>query len=302
MKNPPPLRFTIPAAWSGQSIKALLYHHFHLSRGQITALKKHNGIFINGQPVFVTHRLTEGEVLTLCITPLQQNFTPEAIPLSIQYEDADLVVINKPSGLLVHPVRFHPTGTLANALTYLWHEQKENASFHPVHRLDKTTSGLVLIAKNPWSHQQLSRQLEQGMINRLYLGICHGAPVRKSGKISAPIKRSAMGIKREVSPDGKPALTRFRRLKSSERGSLLALKIFTGRTHQIRVHLSSLGHPLYGDSLYGGTENFPRPALHATRISFTHPRTGRRITVTANPPPDFSDLLTTIITGDLNKK
>lgn len=291
MKNPPPLTITIPPAWSGKNIKALLYHHFHLSRGQITALKKHNGIFVNEKPVFVTHRLAAGEILTLRIAPVAQNFAPEEIPLAIQYEDHDLIVVNKPPGLLVHPVRFHPTGTLANALAYLWQERKEKASFHPVHRLDKTTSGLVLIAKNPWCHQQLSRQIEQGMISRLYLGICQGYPAKISGKISAPIKRAANSLKRVTAPDGKPSLTRFRRLQTSKGVSLLALKLFTGRTHQIRVHLSSLEHPLCGDTLYGGGDSFPRPALHAARLSFTHPRSGQRIKLTAPLPPDLSGLL-----------
>lgn len=297
MKNPPPLTITIPPAWSGKNIKAILYHHFHLSRGQITALKKHNGIFINEKPVFVTHQLAEGEILTLRITPLEQNFAPEEIPLAIQYEDNDLIVVNKAPGLLVHPVRFYPTGTLANALTYHWQERKEKASFHPVHRLDKTTSGLVLIAKNPWCHQQLSRQIEQGMISRLYLGICQGSLAKISGKVSAPIKRSTNSIKRVTSPDGKPSLTRFRRLQSSAGVSLLALKLFTGRTHQIRVHLSSLEHPLCGDTLYGGADFFPRPALHAARISFIHPRSGQRIKISAPLPSDFSDLLRTITEG-----
>lgn len=292
MGNPPPLRLTIPRSWAGRTVKSILSNELRLSRGQINVLKKSGGIHLNGVPVTVACLLKGGEDLILHILPLTQDLLPERLPLSIIYEDPDLVLIDKPAGMLVHPVRFQPGGTLANALAYHWRKNNEAASFHPVHRLDQQTSGLVLVAKNPWAHQQLSLQIEENKINRLYFALCRGTPEQISGKISAPIKKSPAGIKRIISPAGKPSFTRYRAIEPFPGGALLAVKLFTGRTHQIRVHLSHLGLPLWGDPLYGCPDpEFPRPALHAVRLRFIHPRTGRRVKFTSPLPEDFRGIL-----------
>lgn len=286
--NPPQLEIEIPEYWAGRTVQSYLRSELHLSRTQIRVLKETDGILIDSQLVWTSYRLQGGENLVLIITPLKQNITPEQITLEIVYEDPDLVVVNKPAGMVVHPVGVYKTGTLANALVYHWLNNSEAASFHPVHRLDRLTSGLILVAKNPWSHQQLARQIEAGLFHRLYLAVCCGTPPRISAKLTAPLKRAEIGLTWEVAKEGISAITRFRVLHHSATSSLLAVRLFTGRTHQIRVHLAHLGIPLRGDLLYGCPESsFFRPALHAVRLVFKHPRSNRKIKLTVDPPDDF---------------
>ncbi len=193
--------------------------------------------------------------------------------------------------MLVHPVRFHTTGTLANALAYHWQTTGEAASFHPVHRLDKLTSGLLLVAKSSWSHQQLSLQIKEEQMRRIYLAITDGAPPMNNGIISVPIKRGEVGIKRIVEAGGQEALTHYRVIQKTEHAALLLLRLITGRTHQIRVHLSHLGSALWGDPLYGRVdEKLSRPALHAAAIRFKHPRTNQRLRFRSSLPQDLHDL------------
>jgi len=292
MLNPPPLRIAINPAWKGRTIESILRHELRFSRKQIITLKKRNGVFLDGRSVLVKERLesTGGELLIL-IPPTPQDILPEKIPLTILYEDPDLIVIDKPAGLLVHPVRFHLTGTLANALTYHWQQTGETASFHPVHRLDKQTSGLLLIAKSSWSHQQLFLQLRAHEIHRTYLAFTDGNPPRNSGLLSAPIKRAGTGMRRIVAADGQTALTRYRVLRRSPTSALLLLQIITGRTHQIRVHLSHLGTALIGDPLYGQPSAWlDRPALHAAALRFRHPRSRQLLKFRAPLPPDLETL------------
>lgn len=292
MSNLNPLRVTVSPAWAGKTVDSFLQHKLGFSHRGVRALKKPGGILLDGHDVTVRERLKGGETLVLGIAPLFQNITPDAIDLEIIFEDQDLVVVNKPAGMVVHPVKKHQNGTLANALVYYWREQGETASFHPVHRLDRLTSGLVLIAKHPWAHQQLALQLESGAMKRLYLAVCQGIPSLQSGKIIAPIKEFTTTAKREVLAEGRPSITRFRVLSKSVQSALLAVKLLTGRTHQIRVHLAHLGNPLWGDPLYGTADPmFTRQALHAVRLCFTHPRTGLKIKLTTKIAPDIMALL-----------
>ena len=292
MSYPPPLRIHILPAWQGRTIESVLRQEFSFSRRQIIALKKCNGIILNGVPVYAKTLLQGGEELLVRFPPPNpQEIIAEDIDLDIIYEDADLIVVNKPAGMLVHPVRFHRTGTLANALTNHWQKTEAVAAFHPVHRLDQPTSGLLLIAKSSWSHQQLSLQLQKRAINRLYLAVTAGLPPFTHGLITAPIKKSATGTKRFIAPDGQPARTRFRTLKRTDQAALHLVKLITGRTHQIRVHFAYLAAPLWGDVLYGQADaNIPRPALHAVSLSFIHPRHQRRLKFRAPLPPDLKAL------------
>lgn len=287
----------IPAEWSGKTLHTFLRQHLNLSRTGIRSLKRHDAIQVNGHIVTVRYQLQAGDTLVIAFpeTP-SQHFAPEDLPLDIVYEDPDLIVINKPAGMVVHPTLKHRSGTLANALRYHWETQGENAGFHPVHRLDRLTSGLILIAKNAWAHQQLDLQIESNRIHRLYLAICEGQLQKPSGRIDAPIQSLLETPKRQVSILGKPSLTRYRSLICSSEASLLAVKIFTGRTHQIRVHLSYTGHPLWGDTLYDSVHpEFQRPALHAALLSFVHPRTRRRLRFHADLPEDFNLLLENLL-------
>lgn len=292
MLKPPPLLIKTLSSWNGRTIESILRHEFRLSRKQVIALKKCNGVTLNGRPVLIKEKLSGGEDLVIQI-PINttQNFLPEKIPLSIIYEDPDLIIIDKPAGLLVHPVRYHQSGTLANALAYHWQVTGKVASFHPVHRLDKLTSGLLLVAKSSWAHQQLSLQIKEEEFHRLYLAITKGIPPATSGEISFPIKRGQNGIKRIIEAGGQPAITRYRVIRQSKDSSLLAIRLITGRTHQIRVHLSHLGAALWGDPLYGASdEHLLRPALHAASLRFKHPRTHKLLTFKSPLPEDLCTL------------
>lgn len=313
------LHAKIPKGWSGRTLDAFLRNQLNLSRTRIRILKKNNSIFINNNPVWVSYQLQGGEYLQLIFPRPDQNIQPESLPLSIIYEDNDLVVVDKPAGQVVHPVKEHQSGTLANALVEHWRQKGfDSATFHPVHRLDRLTSGLVLIAKSSWIHQQMSRQIENQQFRRFYVAICKGVPPKSSGRISLPVAREVVagnqgpvsggavrtgdnqgkpapvlyGVKWTVHEQGKPAVTRYRVLKKSSDCSLVALKLFTGRTHQIRIHMAHLGFPLWGDALYGGFEpDFHRPALHAVRLCFQHPRTLEKNKFRAEIPADFNLLL-----------
>jgi 23S rRNA pseudouridine1911/1915/1917 synthase len=288
------LHYNVPPSWAGRTLDSLLKNEFHLSRSRIRALKKTAGIMIDSRPAWVSERLKGGERVTIEIAPAEQTILPEALPLNIIYEDADLIVINKAAGMIVHPVGVYKNGTLANALVYHWQMSQQSASFHPVHRLDRLTSGLMLVAKNPWAHQQLSRQIEAGSFHRLYLAICQGNIRRSSAKIIAPLRHADTGFKWEIADEGNPAITRYRVLNNYPGAALLALKLFTGKTHQIRVHMASLGNPLWGDPIYGIPDPlFPRPALHAVQLAFIHPRSNHKLTFRAKPPTDFVHLITT---------
>lgn len=288
----PPLNIIIPPEWNGRTVDSFLRQKMLFSRTFIRQLKKTNGILVNENPVWTNYRLQTTEQLKIIFQPATQAIIPQSLPLDIIYEDPDLIVINKRPGMLVHPVHNQTEGTIANALLGYWQDRNSSASFHPVHRLDKLTSGLVLIAKSAWAHQQLALQLHDGTFHRLYLAICHGVPERLHSKITAPLKETQYVMRREVAAEGKPSSTVYHVLKGFKTASLVAVRILSGRTHQIRVHFHHIGHSLWGDPLYGEDDPlFPRPALHATRVVFTHPRTGKRVRLQVDLPEDIQLLL-----------
>ena len=261
-------------------------------------IKNSGNFLVNGLPVHAVGTvLHAGDKVSYEYPETLQDIEPEAIPLDICYEDADLLIVNKPAGMLVHPTPKTMHGTLANAL--LWHYRKKGdaTAFHSVHRLDRMTSGLLLVAKRPEIQHLLSTK-EGKLFHREYLAIAEGILSPKDGTISLPIARNPESIiTRIVSPDGKPAITHYRTeqtfsMENGEICSLLRLTLVTGRTHQIRVHLSHLGHPLLGDDLYGGSlEHISRQALHAERIFLKHPITGQAIDIHAKLPEDIQEVL-----------
>ena len=225
---------------------------------------------------------------------------PEPIPLDIVYEDRDLLVINKPRGMVVHPAPGHTGGTLVNALLYHCDDLSGiGGAIRPgiVHRLDKDTTGLLVAAKNDYTHQALAEQLKSRQLSREYLALVHGRVTPPSGLVNAPIGRHPLHRRRmAVVPGGREALTRYRVLKYLDCFTLLRLHLETGRTHQVRVHMAFLGYPVAGDPLYGPTRQAVLPAelrrgqaLHARRIAFIHPRCGQRLEFTAPLPPDFRE-------------
>lgn len=226
--------------------------------------------------------------------PVELTVEKEDIPLEILYEDEDVAVVNKPCGMVVHPAPGNETGTLVNALLYAMDDLSGIGGVKRpgiVHRLDKDTSGLLMIAKNDQAHESLSGQLRERTMDKRYLAVVEGEMKEPSGRIEQPVARSKKDRKKmAIDPEGRYALTEWT-LKENLRGAaLLEVHILTGRTHQIRVHMQSIHHPVAGDPIYGAKNGVkaPRLMLHAWRLSFTHPRTGERLSFCAEPPETFA--------------
>lgn len=287
----PPLELSIPPEWEGRSIEAVLRSELHFSRSRIRRLKRDAQVLRNGSPTPLWERLRSGDMLHVEIPMVEQAIPGDPIPLKIIFEDDDLVVIDKPAGLVVHPSKGHPRETLANALIYHWTTHQIAAGFHPVHRLDRWTSGLILIAKSPWAHQQLDRQLQSRRLVREYLAVVSGKLPSPSGVIEAPIALAEDGHHRTTGLSGQRAATRFRAIRRWQDVTWVLCRLKTGRTHQIRVHFSHIGHPLIGDSFYGGADTqLHRPALHSYRLRFLHPRHGNLLRFAAPLPEDIAAL------------
>lgn len=261
--------------------------------GTIWKRIKHSGTFThNGVPANATRtQVRNGDTIAYDILR-PSDIEPEDLPLDVRYEDDFLVIVNKPAGQLVHPTTKEAHGTLGNALLAWYARHGEHHAFHPVHRLDRDTSGLVLIAKEPQVQYQLTTGRDgKKAFTREYLALIEGTLTPASGLIDAPIARALPSIiLRKVAPPpaGKEARTHYETVRTNGKLSLLHLVLDTGRTHQIRVHLAHLGHPLLGDDLYGGACTLlSRQALHAWRLSFRHPMTHEFVVVTAPLPSDM---------------
>ena len=268
-----------------------------LTRSQIQKLIKDQYILVNGQPVSKTgQKVVANDKITVNIPEEEPiKAVPENIPIEVVYEDQDVIVVNKPQGMVVHPAAGHPDKTLVNAILY--HCQiNDDDVIRPgiVHRIDKDTSGLLMIAKNNLAKQSLMKQLKDKSNLREYLAIVHGNFKEKKGKITAPLGRSKFDRKKQaIVEDGRHAVTHFEVLEQFEDYSLLKLKLETGRTHQIRVHMQYIGHPVAGDPLYGPKNTLPGKGqfLHAQTLGFEHPRTHEWMQFSIEPPKIFQDTL-----------
>ncbi|MGE5589005.1 MAG: RluA family pseudouridine synthase [Bacillota bacterium] len=303
--GPPPfLSVVVPPEWDGAPLIRLLRVHLRLSRTLWRRLKYSGQVLVDGQPATGQTVLTTGARVDLIMpSATSSGVTPEPLPLDVVYEDHDVLLVNKPAGRVVHPTGEHVAGTLANAVLYHWRSRGEAATFHPLHRLDRNTSGLVLIAKHSHAHQLLDRALRRREVHRDYLAFVQGRVLQPSGTIDEPIARlEGHAVQRGVRPDGRPAVTHYRVVRTWEAASLLQLRLDTGRTHQIRVHLAHIGHPLLGDTLYGPPDLPPPPgltphrqALHAFRLQFPHPLQGSTLEFTVPLPPDLEALAVELI-------
>ena len=250
----------------GKTLLYFLYGQLGLSVGEVKRLKKREGILVNGRPVTVRYVLKEGDVLELLKEQRRSENIPSCdIPLDIIYEDGDILAVNKPSGLAVHPSAGNREITLAGGVMNYYKDQ--SFVFRAVGRLDKYTSGIVVIAKNADSAFKLGRQFRKETVKKTYFGLAESTPCPPKGEISAPIRRQeGSAIKREVSPLGKPAVTRYETVEQREDGTLLKLYPLTGRTHQIRVHLAYIGCPLKYDFLYGTEKEGKHFLLHCGQL------------------------------------
>ena len=291
------LTLPISEELAGTEVNTLLRRRLGLSGTVLRRVKwLPDGITVDGERVNVRCRVAAGQVLSVRLSDPDgaEQPLPRPGPLDIVYEDGDIVVVNKSPGVLVHPSHGHFDDTVGNFLMWHYAENREAAGFHPVHRLDKGTSGLLVIAKHPHGQERLKNQLHTGAFRRVYLAVCDGIPQPQAGTIDAPIGRVPGSLMaRQVDPEGQPARTHYRVLKAVGGRALVELELDTGRTHQIRVHMAHMGCPLTGDFLYG-TEApglISRPALHSARLALDHPITGARLSLAAPLPEDIRVLL-----------
>ncbi|AET69120.1 pseudouridine synthase, RluA family [Desulfosporosinus orientis DSM 765] len=293
---------TPPALWeyrlgpddSGQKYLSILLHKFHFSIKLLNRLKKGERVWVNGKFTYLTSRGKEGDLLSVELFPDEEaTIKGEDLPLDILFEDEYLLAVNKPVGQVVHPNNRYPTQTLGNAVIGHWERRGENRLFRPIHRIDRNTSGVVVIAKNQFAHQQLAWQLERGHIHKRYHGFVQGVVAENEGTIDDSIGFAPNSfIKRQIDPNGISARTCFRVLHRYPTATFLEFILETGRTHQIRAHCEGFGHPLLGDDLYGGDTTFlTRHALHSSMYAFLHPATGLPIIIRAPFPKDLRDLL-----------
>ena len=291
------LTLAITPELAGQEVNTLLRRTLGLSGTVLRRVKwLEDGITLNGVRVNVRVRVKEGQTLSVRLTDPAptSGVTPAEGPLDIIYEDADLIVLNKAPGVLVHPGHGHFDDTLGNYIMWHYVRTGDESDFHPVHRLDKGPSGLLVVAKHAHGQEKLKNQLHTDQFRRIYLAVCDGAPTEPKGVIDAPIGPVDGSLTaRQVRADGRPARTHYKVLQACGPWALVELELETGRTHQIRVHMAHIGCPLTGDFLYG-TENralIGRPALHSARLELTHPITGGRLAFSSPLPEDMQKLI-----------
>lgn len=267
-----------------------------ISRSKVQKLIKDGNVLVNGQSVNVSYKVKIGDVIEYSLDLNEDtDITPENIPIDIVYEDDDLLVINKASGMVVHPAPGHYTGTLVNALLYRFNLNSGEAN-RPgiVHRLDKDTSGLMLVAKNEFIHEKLSEMIGKKDVERKYLAIVDGLIKHDTGTIDAPIGRDTNNRQKMAVTDvnGKDSITHFKVLERFDNNTFIECILETGRTHQIRVHMNYIGYPINNDPLYGrGKATEFGQMLHSYSIKFNHPRTGKELSFRVDPPKEFMDKL-----------
>lgn len=304
--------FYAGAEHEGIRLDRFLRDHINgLSRSFIQKIIAENKVTVNGRIVKSKTSLKEGDEIRLelpsCAEP---EILPQNIPLDILYEDGDVVVVNKPKGMVVHPAAGHYSDTLVNALLYHCSGSLSgiNGVMRPgiVHRIDKDTTGSLIVCKNDRAHEVISSQLKDHSITRKYLAICLGVLKEDTYRIEGPIGRHPQDRKRMAINyrNGKPAITHVKVLERMQGSTFIECRLETGRTHQIRVHMSSIGHPLLGDEIYGDTKNRYRlqgQTLHACLLGFNHPVTGEYIETKAEIPLYFDELLKKLRIGGINK-
>ncbi len=292
---------TLTVTESGRADAVIARAMPELSRSFVQKLLEEGRVTCRGRPVKKSLRLSAGEELTLLIPePEELSIAAEDIPLDIVYEDSDVIVVNKPKGMVVHPAPGHADGTLVNALMAHCGQSLSgiNGVLRPgiVHRIDKDTSGLIIAAKNDQAHKCLAEQLKSHTLSRTYECVVIGNMREDSGTVDAPIGRHPTDRKKQcvTEKNSRPAVTHWRVLERFPGYTHLECKLETGRTHQIRVHMASIGHPILGDTVYGQKKPVPGlqgQCLHARRLRFVHPGTGEEIELESEIPEYFADIL-----------
>lgn len=285
---------------AGVRLDAFLSADGALTRSQAARLIAEGRVRVNGKPAAKSTRLSGGETVTVDVPQLRETaLPPQDIPLDVVYEDDDVIVVNKPTGLVVHPAPGHPDGTLVNALLHHCGDSLSGIGGEKrpgiVHRIDRDTSGLIIAAKNDAAHLALSAQLKDHSLSRTYECLVTGNMKQDSGTVNAPIGRSSADRKKmAVIPTGRRAVTHWEVVARYPGVTHLRCRLETGRTHQIRVHMAYIGHPILGDTVYGAKKPVPGltgQCLHATGLRFVHPRTGEPVELHCPLPPEFTAML-----------
>lgn len=295
------IELMVSQACGGMRIDAFLSANTEFSRSRVSALMIEGAVRVDGEvQAKPSYKVSAGQKIVLSVPQVKEvDIVAQNIPIDILYQDADVVIVNKPCGMVVHPAAGNEDGTLVNALLYHVKDLSGiGGEMRPgiVHRLDKDTSGLILIAKNDRAHAVLSEQFKERSMEKHYRAVAFGGFKEESGLIDAPIARHPVDRKKmAIVPDGKPSQTEWKVLERVKGATYLDVHLLTGRTHQIRVHMHSIGHPLLGDPIYAPniktSVHIPRLMLHAYSLAFTHPTSGERMEFSASLPDQFETVL-----------
>jgi 23S rRNA pseudouridine1911/1915/1917 synthase len=283
------LQIQVPADWVGMTIEEIVRSYFPIPKKLLHELRMEKGILLNGEHIPWNSSVSRDDCIYIkCCKEEESDVIPEDLSIHILYEDDHLLIVNKPIMMDTHPNEKKQVGTLSNGVAFHWQENGIQAKVRHVHRLDRDTSGAILFAKYPLVSSLLDQKLERREIKRNYIALVHGIVSRSNGTISEPIGRDRHHpTRRRVSNGGQSAITHFEVLEKYPKTNVtkLSLVLDTGRTHQIRVHMSHIGHPIIGDELYGGkTNELKHQALHAANIAFLHPITNETINIEAPLP------------------
>ena len=283
----------------GKELREIMREHFDFSARLRNRIKREKLVMVDGVSTPGWKKPVVGAEIRITLPDETSGFKPQNIPLDIVYEDDELMIINKQPGLIVHPTKGHPTGTVANALMYYMEQTGKPFKIRFVNRLDMDTSGLLVVAKNSYTQNDYTKQMKENTVEKRYIAVVKGIVESDEGTIDLPIGRPDPDhVRRGVMEDGAPSVTHYKVLDRYNGYSLVELLLETGRTHQIRVHMSHIGHPVLGDWLYEGLNPLliDRQALHAAKLTFTHPMTKKRMTFEAPIPEDIKKAIADITT------
>lgn len=272
-------------------LKSELLDKMNISVRMLCSIKKEKSVTVNGKYVPMHTMVCGTDIIKIELPHESNEYEAQQMGIEVLYEDFDLLVVEKPFGMVVHPTRNHLENTMLNALKYYFDENGIKSKVRFVNRLDRDTSGILIVAKNAYAHSVLTKDTSMWEMHKKYIAVVEGK-LDESGTIRLPIIKSEDGIRRTVDENGQECVTHYRTIKSNERASFVELELETGRTHQIRVHMSAMGHPIFGDELYGGNlDLIERQALHCIELGFYSPRLEKEIRVKTKLHDDITELL-----------
>ena len=272
-------------------LKSELLDKMNISVRMLCSIKKEKSVTVNGKYVPMHTMVCGTDIIKIELPHESNEYEAQQMGIEVLYEDFDLLVVEKPFGMVVHPTRNHLENTMLNALKYYFDENGIKSKVRFVNRLDRDTSGILIVAKNAYAHSVLTKDTSMWEMHKKYIAVVEGK-LDESGTIRLPIIKSEDGIRRMVDENGQECVTHYRTVASNERASFVELELETGRTHQIRVHMSAIGHPIFGDELYGGNMDFiERQALHCIELGFYSPRLEKEIRVKTKLHDDITELL-----------